>query len=325
MRDAALLDRRALLAGLAAAGASPAAAASPGLAGIFPIAFTPVRPGGKVDFDGLAAQARFLRRGGVHGLAWPQIASGWTTLGEGERLKGAEVQVQAARGGRTRVIVGVQSRTGDIAETERYARHAEKIGADGVICIPASGVGPEGLLALYRRIGEATRLPIMVQAVGDVSVDLLVRMQEAVPTVRYVKDEAGDPMQRVGEIARRTGGRLKCFSGRGVTTLIAEMEAGFAGHCPFTSLADLYAQAYDQFHAGDRRGAFATFGRIAAAGSLFAQSNINVLVARGVLRPGTTSRLPAAPAAPNTSPPYAATPDEIRRVLDTYLQGSLRA
>ena len=323
------MDRRVLLAALGgtfAAAATPAIAESATrrkIAGVFPIAFTPERDG-KVDFDGLASQMRFLRRGRVHGVAWPQIASGWSTLDEPDRLKGAEVMLEAARGGPTAVIIGVQSRTGDFAEIERYARHAEKHGADGVICIPPEKVDQAGLLALYQRLGKVTTLPIMVQAVGDVPVDLLVRMFETIPTVRYVKDETGDPMQRVGEITRRTNGQMKSFSGFGVYTMINEMEAGFSGHCPFTSLSDLYATAYDQFHSGARRAAYDTFGRIRAADAMFSQSNINILIARGVFRPGTTSRRAPQAAGANTAKTYVETPDQIKRVLDTYLRPHLR-
>src|SRR5690606_21118002 len=116
----------------------------------------------------------------------------------------------------------------------------------------------------------------------------------------------------VGEINRRTNGGLRSFSGRGVFTLISEMEVGFAGHCPFTTLADLYAKAFDQFHAGDRRGAFDTFGRLLSAGSMFSQSNVNVLVARGVFKPGTTVRLATPAAGSNTSQMRANTADEIK-------------
>lgn len=330
--DTSMFDRRGLLAALAAGATAAAvpALAAPGrahkkLAGIFPIAFTPTRPGDKVDFEGLANQVTFCRRGGVQGLAWPQIASGWTTLTEDERIHGAQALVDAARGGRTAIVIGVQSKTGDVAEMQRYARHAEKIGADAIICIPPTGVSPDGLLAIYQRLGETVKLPIMVQAVGDVSVDLLVRMFETIPTVRYVKDEAGDPLQRVGEITRRTHGQLKSFAGRGVYTMISEMELGFSGHVPFTSIADVYALAYDQFHAGQKRQAFDTFGRIMAASSMFSQSNINVLVARGVLRPGAGSRLATPPLGANSSAMFANTPDEIKRVLDAYLRPSLRA
>src|SRR3954454_6159982 len=80
------------------------------LQGLFPIGFTPVGPDGAIDFDGLVAQVQFCRRGSVQGIAWPQIASGWTTLTEAERIKGAEVMVAAAKGGSTAVVIGVQSK-----------------------------------------------------------------------------------------------------------------------------------------------------------------------------------------------------------------------
>ena len=41
------------------------------LAGVFPIGFTPVNAQNQVDYDGLAAQVQFCRRGGVHGLVRP--------------------------------------------------------------------------------------------------------------------------------------------------------------------------------------------------------------------------------------------------------------
>jgi dihydrodipicolinate synthase/N-acetylneuraminate lyase len=297
------------------------------LHGLLPIAFTPDGPDGKLDFDDLASQVRFLRRGRVHGVAWPQIASGWTELSEKERTTGAKVMVEAGEGD-VSVVIGVQSRSGDFKEIERYARHAEKIGADGVICIPPEGVDHAGLLALYQRLGKVTDLPIMVQAVGDVPVDLLVEMYETIPTVRYVKDEAGKPIERVGEIIRRTDGELKSFSGMGVYNMMSEMEAGFSGHCPFTSLADLYAAAYDHFHVGDRRAAFETFGYIRAADTMFAQSSTNVLIARGVFKPSTTARFaPDVAAALGTisAPMWANSPEQIRRILDTYLRPHLRA
>jgi hypothetical protein len=144
-------------------------------------------------------------------------------------------------------------------------------------------------------------------------------MFNTIPTCRYVKDEAGDPLERVAEIRKRTNDELNCFSGRGVATMMTEMERGFVGHCPFVSLADLYASAYDYFHAGKVREAFDQFGRIEAA------SSVNVLVARGVFPPGTTTRVaPPAPGA-ETRHRKASSPDEISRELDIYLKPYLRA
>jgi dihydrodipicolinate synthase/N-acetylneuraminate lyase len=326
-------DRRRFLEALSLAAAAlavpeliQAQTATKRLAGVFPIGFTPVNAQNEVDYDGLAAQVQFCRRGGVHGLAWPQIASGWTTLTEEERMHGAEAILSAARGGTTAIVIGVQSRTADFKETERYARQAEKLGADAIISIAPPGVtAPSELLPYYQRLGKVTSLPLFAQTGGDFSVDLVVQMFNAIPTFRYVKDEAGDPLERVTELKRRTNGQLNCFSGNGVATMITEMERGFVGHCPFASLADLYASAYDLYHAGKLRDAFDQFGRIEAASSMFAQSDINILIARGVFRPGTTARI--GPPPPGAAPRHRKGPtaDEISHELDIYLKPYLRA
>jgi dihydrodipicolinate synthase/N-acetylneuraminate lyase len=327
------LDRRQFIGALslgAAAMALPrlagAQTAARRLAGVFPIGFTPVNAQNQVDYDGLAAQVQFCRRGGVHGLAWPQIASGWTTLTEDERMHGAETLVSAARGGATAIVIGVQSRTADFNETERYARQAEKLGADAIICIAPPGVtAASQLLLYYQRLGKVISLPLFAQTGGDFSIDLIVEMFDTIPTFRYVKDEAGDPLERVTEIRRRTNNQLQCFSGKGVTTMITEMERGFVGHCPFVSLADLYASAYDSYHAGKLRDAFDQFGRIEAASSMFPQSDVDVLIARRVFRPGATTRVaPPAPGA-DTQRRKTMSPEEISRHLDIYLKPYLRA
>lgn len=296
------------------------------LAGVFPIAFTPVNARNEIDFDGLAAQVQFCRRGGVPGLAWPQNASGWTTLSEAERMQGAEIIVSTARGGPTAAVIGVQSRTADFDETARYARHAEKIGADAIICISPPGVTSSSEIRLYyQRLGKVASLPMFVQSGGDFPVDLVVELFNTIPTFRHLKDEAGDPLVRVADIRRRTDDQLKCFSGGGVSTMITEMERGFSGHCPFLSLADLYASAYDLYHAGNSREAFDQFGRILAASSMFPQSDVNVLIARGVFRPGTTTRVAPRAAGADTNSRNVTSPDEIKHHLDLYLKRYLRA
>src|ERR1700691_3866153 len=326
------LDRRQVLGALSLGAAALAVprvmrAQTPArrLACVLAIGVTPVNVQNEVDFDGWAAQVQFCRRGGVHGLAWPQIASGWTTLTETERMKGTETILSAARGGPTAIVIGVQSRAADFKETERYANQAEKLGADAIICIPPPGMAaPSELLSYYQRLGKVTSLPLFAQTGGDFSVDLVVEMFNTIPTFRYVKDEAGNPLERVTEIRRRTNDQLNCFSGNGVATMITEMERGFVGHCPFVSLADLYASAYDCYHAGKVRESFDQFGRVLAASSMFAQNDVNVLIARGVFRPGTTTRV--APPAPGAdSRRKVAGPDEIRHDLDTYLKPYLRA
>lgn len=330
----ALHTRRALLktaaigaASLALPGALlRAAPAEKRFRGLFPIGATPVDAADKIDFAQLANQVTFLRKVRVPGIAWPQIASGWTTLSAADRMQGAEALVAAAKGGNTAVVIGVQDP--DVQAVGRYTAHATKIGADAIICIPPEKVTDEAaLLAYYQQIGRSTKLPLFVQAVGTMSVDLLVRMYETIPTMRYVKDESGEPLERVQELLKRSNNEIADFSGRGANTLITEMERGFIGACPFVSLADVYQEAWEAFQAGDKAKAFQVFGAIQAANSMFSQSQVDVMIARGIFKPGT--KLRSAPPAPGSTPSNryipARTPEEIQRVLNTYLRPYLRA
>lgn len=326
--------RRFLLQGMALGAASialpgallNAAAAEKRFRGLFPIGATPVDANDKVDFAQLGGQVTWLRRARVPGIAWPQIASGWTVLTEAERLQGAEALVAAAKGGETAVVIGVQSP--DMEAVKRYAAHAAKIGADAIICIPPEKITDEtALLDYYQQVGKLTKLPFFVQAVGKMSVDLLVRMYETIPTMRYVKDESGEPLERVQELLKRTKGEVADFSGRGANTLVSEMERGFIGACPFMSLPDVYQGAWEAWAAGDKARAFQIFGAIQAANTMFSQSSVEAMIARGLFKPGTTLRAapPAAGASPSGRYMPARSVDEIKHVLDTYLRPYLRA
>src|ERR1700689_5312517 len=109
-----VVNRRTLLKtlGSAAAGAAlsrftfaatPGGAAKP-LRGLFPIASTPFTQDDKLDFDCLNAEVSFCNRGGVPGLIWPQIASGWSTLSSSERFAGAESILATGKGGKTALV-----------------------------------------------------------------------------------------------------------------------------------------------------------------------------------------------------------------------------
>jgi 4-hydroxy-tetrahydrodipicolinate synthase len=271
----------------------PAAPGGRQLRGVFPIAETPFTPDDKLDTDSLAAEVAFCNKGGVHGLMWPQLASGWSTMSTDERLAGAEAMLAAGKGGTTALVIGVQGKNLD--EVATYAKHAAAHGADAIISLPPAGVTDEKqLLDYYQQVGKITELPLFAQCIGNMSVDLVVQMQQTIPTLKGVKDEAGVPLQRVRELRRRTHGQLQIFSGQGVRTMITEMELGFIGHCPYTGLGDVYAAAFDLFHAGQKREAFDMFGRILAFASLGNMDQNHLLISRGVFKPDAHFRKPSA-------------------------------
>lgn len=254
-----------LAAGAALAVPDAGAAADRGrkrLGGIFPIAQTPFTDDGKLDLDVLVEEVRFLDRGGVHGFVWPQLASEWATLTEDERLAGMEAVAAAGKSLRTAIVLGVQA--ADATGAVRYARHARKAGADALIALPPPGQADAAEVTRYfQEIGKATGLPLFLQAVGNVGIDLIAGLVKAVPTLRYVKDEAGQPLMRIAPLKEKIAGEVHVFSGGHGRTLIDEMERGFAGSMPAASFADLYAAVWDAWQAGKRREAMEIFARTA--------------------------------------------------------------
>ncbi len=257
--------------------------------GVFPIGQTPVTPSDRLDLECLQNEVKFCNRFRVHGFAWPQIASGWDTLSEKERMEGAEAILSAGKGGRTALVIGVQDKEGNIGQSTAYAKHAAANGADAIISLPPPKAGDSAMIEYYKTIGKATDLPLIVQSQGDMSVDLIVEMFRQVPTMKCVKDEAGNPLARVTQIRERTNDRLAVFSGNGVRTMIDEMRLGFSGHCPNTVLSDFYAAAFDLWHAGRKPEAFDMFGRLQAFSTIVG-ANQYLMVVRGVFKEDTRTR-----------------------------------
>jgi dihydrodipicolinate synthase/N-acetylneuraminate lyase len=305
--------------------AAPAkSAATKTLRGLFPIASSPFTQDDKLDLDCLGAQVSFCNRGGVPGLIWPQIASGWTTLSSSERFAGAEAMLATGKGGKTAVVIGVQTQGNDLPGAIAYAKHAAKNGADAICSLPPAG-DAAAMLEYYKAIGSATDLPLFVQTSGTMTVDSVVEMFKSIPTMKVVKDEAGDPLARVTEIREKTGNKLAVFAGNGVRVMIDEMQLGFSGYCPVVGLADVYQEAFELYEAGKKREAFDMFGRVLAFGSI-SHANQYLMVARGIFKETTKSRAtPGMGDSANKQAPL--TEDDkkaVRDALNTYLKPYLR-
>jgi 4-hydroxy-tetrahydrodipicolinate synthase len=238
------MTRRDLLILAAAASVPGRSAPAKPLRGIFPIMQSPFTDSDALDLESLGREVRFLDRCGAHGAVWPQLASEWDTLTESERLEGAEAVAAAAKGLKLAILLGVQSPSVDTAV--KYAKQAGRLGADAIISLPP----PSNIVEYYAEVGRATSLPLFVQAVGKMSPELLLEMTKKIPTFHYVKDEAGKPLDRIGQLKEA---QLQVFSGNHGKTLIEEMRRGFSGSMPAAAFADLYAQTWDLWQSGKRR------------------------------------------------------------------------
>lgn len=269
------LSRRAIL-------FTPLLAAAPApMRGIFPIVQTPFHADGSFDAATLAAETAFLLRCGVQGMAWPQLASEFWSLTVEERLQGAEALLRAGKGGKAKIVIGVQS--DDAATSVRLAKHAAAHGADALISLPPAGIG---LIQFFTQIAAAAPgLPLFLQAVGKLSVEEVIELSRAVPAVQYVKDEAGVTLPRISEF-RAKAPQLHIFTGAHGRTLIDELLRGAAGSMPAAGPADLYTKAFVLYEKGRYKEAARAFARAAVFVPEFEQYGIEglkyLLVLRGV-------------------------------------------
>jgi 4-hydroxy-tetrahydrodipicolinate synthase len=291
--------------------------------GLYPIASTPFTPDNKLDLDCLNNEVKFCNKGGVPGIIWPQIASGWTSLSTDERFAGAESMIATGRGGKTAIVIGVQTQNKDLPGAIAYAKHAAKNGADAICSLPPEGDN-EAIFDYYKAIGAASELPLFIQTIGDMPVDLVVRMFKEIPTVRVVKDEAGDPLARVTDLRAKTDGKLAVFAGKGVRQMMDEMRLGFTGFCPVVGLADVFQEAWELYRAGKVRESFDMFGRIQAF-STIVNADRYVMVARGIFKEDTKSRpTPGMGSGASQTPLTDADKKAVREALDMYLKPYLR-
>lgn len=262
------MNRREFLTGALGAGAlllqRAEAASDDGLRGIFPIMQTPYTASDRVDMDVLAEQARFLDRTGVHGMVWPQRASQYQYLTFDERIEGAEVLKTASKGLRPKLVIGVQGP--DQKTAVRYAKHAQKLQPDAIIALPTRDQGEFDLAEVqryYAAIAEVCDLPMFVQTTGNMSVEFVLGMAERIPSLRFVKDEAGNPLARLVEFNEKTaGGRPEVFSGSHGRNLIDEMMRGVAGNMPASGWVDLYVKVWDLYRSKRSEEALEVFSKI---------------------------------------------------------------
>ena len=230
--------------------------------GIFPIVQTPYTDDNKIAFDELEKEVKFLDKTGVHGIVWPQRASEYQFLTFDERIEGAELIVKANKGLNPAVVIGVQGP--DTETAVKYARHAEKLQPDAIIALPTRDAGEfdlDEVFEYYKAIGKVCGLPMFVQTTGNMSVEFVLKMAREVPTLLFVKDEAGNSISRIKEFNADGEGRVTVFTGGHGRNLPDEMSLGLAGNMPASGWVDLYVKVWNFWKEGEVNEALDMFSK----------------------------------------------------------------
>jgi 4-hydroxy-tetrahydrodipicolinate synthase len=259
------------------------------LRGIFTILLTPFDADGELDEASLRREVDFAVAAGAHGLTTPVNTSEFYLLSDDERRRLAEVVIEQAAG-RLPVIIGAASPATGTAVT--LARHARQIGAAGVIAMQPYVVALEAARVrdYYARIAEAADgLPVVVQNIsgGEIGLpltpDFIAGLAEAVPSVRYVKEETPPSTHRITALLEAAGDRLwGVFGGSGGRYLVDELGRGACGLMSACHLVDAQVRVWELVERGDHEAARAAFLRQLPAQVLW--GSIGLGVPKEVLR-----------------------------------------
>lgn len=248
---------------MAAADLNPSTTA---LIGVFPVLPTPFDTDGRVNEAALRRLVRYLLHCGVDGMTYPGVASevGRLTL-PARRQSSAAVLDEVA--GRVPVIAGVSS--SQAAVTVELARDAVARGAAALmVAVPPDRPSAGAQIEYFAEVAHAVpSAALMLQNVplpvgAGLEPAAVLQVLQAVPSIRYVKEETLPSGQRLSLLrAQAPASLLGVFGGAGGRYITDELRRGAVGTMPAIELAELHVTLFAAHRAGDNDGVRALFTR----------------------------------------------------------------
>jgi len=213
--------------------------------GVFPAVTTQMRQDQSIDFEATARHIEVLLDSGVTGIIMLGSLGENTSLEAEEKRQVVKAAIETVKG-RVPVLSGVSEYT--TAMAVRYAQDMEKLGADGIMLLPAMvyKAFPEETIAHFRTVARNTSLPILCynNPIGY-HVDITPQMFEVLaeePNLQAIKESSGDT-RRLTDIRNQVGDRYALFTG--LDDLIVEgLVLGADGWVAGTGLAFPYENQY---------------------------------------------------------------------------------
>jgi 2-dehydro-3-deoxy-D-pentonate aldolase len=170
--------------------------------GLMPAMVTPFDERGEVDLGATEAVIERFIEAGVDGIS-PLGSTGEFSHLTGEERKRFAKEVVRIVCGRVPLVVGVGS--SGTREAVELARHAESVGAEGVLVVSPFywKVGEEGLFRHFAAVAEAVEIPVLVYNLPmltgiDLSPSLIARIAAECPNVSGLKETVTEYFHTVG-------------------------------------------------------------------------------------------------------------------------------
>ncbi len=183
--------------------------------GVFPAACTQFHPDFSLDIPGTLKHLDAQLAAGVHGLVMMGSVGENTTLEWSEKCDLLKATVGHI-GKKVPVLVGVAEYT--TAQACRWAAESQKLGADGLMVLPAMVYKSDAreTMAHFRSVAKASDLPIMIYNNPpaykvDVTPEMFVELADE-PKFACIKESSDNP-RRITDIINLTGDRYLIFAG----------------------------------------------------------------------------------------------------------------
>jgi 4-hydroxy-tetrahydrodipicolinate synthase len=247
--------------------------------GVIPAVLLPFKEDYSIDAD--AFKSHLLDVGGVEGVTALTLNAHSTEVAScsfDEQRRVLELALETV-GDRLPIVNGVYA-DGSF-EAQRIARMAAEAGASGLLVFPPNvfryGQRPEMAVEHFRRIAEITDLPLVLFQYPLASgqgypLPTLLKIMEAVPSVRAIKDGCASPEQHEQHIRTLQSlpqpvNVLSTHSAWLFSSLVMGCNGLLSGSG--SVIADLQSRLYRAIRAGDLVGASELNSRIRATSTVF--------------------------------------------------------
>jgi len=183
--------------------------------GIYVVNVTPFTADRRVDYLGLERNIRWLVEQGVHGLIPLGSTGEFASLEDADRRRVLDT-VLAAAAGKVPVMAGISAETTE--KTIEHARYAEQAGASSLLVLSPWYYTPdqEEIYEHYRRVAEATALPVMIYnnpftSKVDIQAATVARLAR-LERIQGIKESTGD-IRRLTELRTLTDDGITLFCG----------------------------------------------------------------------------------------------------------------
>ena len=187
----------------------------PNWGGVFPAVTTQFQQDQSLDLGATAAHLEILVASGIRGIVMLGSLGENNALEPNEKREVMRETIQTVAG-RVPVLSGVSESS--TAAACRYARDMERLGADGLMLLPAMSykADPRETVAHFRTVARASGLPIIcynnpIAYSVDITPSMFAELTDE-PTLVAIKESSAD-LRRLTDLRNAVGDRYTLFTG----------------------------------------------------------------------------------------------------------------